>query len=198
MTLARVVAAKNTKNVAVPINKVSPALISPKQMFWGFFWYNIPMKYVLYVLTMAVLFVGGMIIGNVFLPEQAVVRASSVSVPNLDTSNPIFAFTNRETVARDIDLLNNALASCPVVVGEEKDKIVNHIKLWLALEDFELKKSILELEMAKNVDSNRPTAQFLQAVNEYNTAREKVEKMADELFPQAPPPTQEEQPAAVQ
>ena len=37
--------------------------------------------------------------------------------------------------------------------------------------------------MAKNVDHNRPTDQFLQAAQEYNTAREKVEKMAAELFP---------------
>lgn len=141
------------------------------------------MKYALYILTMALLFVGGMVIGNVYLPEQAIVRASSVSVPALDDSNPVFAYTNRESVARDIGLLNNALASCPVIVGEEKDKIINHIRLWLALEDFELKKSVLELEMAKNVDTNRPTGQFLQAVQEYNAARENVEKMASELFP---------------
>ena len=122
--------------------------------------------------------------GNVYLPEQAIVRAASVSVPELDTSNPVFEWTNRETVARDVDVLSTALASCPVVVGEEKDRIINHIKLWLALEDFELKKSVLELEMAKNVDHNRPTDQFLQAAQEYNAAREKAEKMAEELFPQ--------------
>ena len=141
------------------------------------------MKYIFYILTILLLFVGGMIVGNVYLPEQAVVRAASVSVPELDASNPVFDYTNRETVSKDIDILDTALASCPVVVGEEKDRIVNHIKLWLALEDFELKKSALELEMAKNVDHNRPTDQFLQAAQEYNTAREKVEKMAAELFP---------------
>ncbi len=156
------------------------------------------MKYILYVLTILLLFVGGMIVGNVFLPEQTVVRAASVSVPELNDSNPVFTHTNRESVSREVELLSNALASCPVVVDAEKDRIINHIKLWLALDEFELKKSVLELEMAKNVDSNRPTAQFLQAAQEYNTAREKVEKMADELFPQAPPPTQEEQPAPAQ
>ena len=141
------------------------------------------MKYVFYILTMLLLFVGGMIVGNVYLPEQTVVRAASVSVPELDTSNPVFAYTDREAIARDIDILNTALASCPVVVGEEKDRLINHIKLWLALEDFELKKSVLELEMAKNVDHNRPTDQFLQAAQEYNSTRENVEKMAEELFP---------------
>ncbi len=141
------------------------------------------MKYIFYILTILLLFVGGMIVGNVYLPEQAIVRAAAVSVPELDTSNPIFSHTNRETISRDVDILSTALASCPVVVGEEKDRLINHIKLWLALEDFELKKSVLELEMAKNVDHNRPTDQFLQAAQEYNTAREKVEKMAEELFP---------------
>ena len=156
------------------------------------------MKYILYILTMILLFVGGMVVGNIYLPEQSIVRAAAVSVPELNSSNPVFTHTNRESVSRELELLNNALASCPVVVDAEKDRIINHIKLWLALDDFELKKSVLELEMAKNVDSNRPTAQFVQAAQEYNAAREKVEKMADEFFPQAPPPTQEEQPAPAQ
>lgn len=141
------------------------------------------MKYILYILTMILLFVGGMIVGNIYLPEQSIVRAAAVSVPELNSSNPVFTHTNRESVSRELELLNNALASCPVVVDAEKDRIINHIKLWLALDDFELKKSVLELEMAKNVDSNRPTAQFVQAAQEYNAAREKVEKMAEELFP---------------
>jgi hypothetical protein len=141
---------------------------------------------------MILLFVGGMIVGNIYLPEQSIVRAAAVSVPELNSSNPVFTHTNRESVSRELELLNNALASCPVVVDAEKDRIINHIKLWLALDDFELKKSVLELEMAKNVDSNRPTAQFVQAAQEYNAAREKVEKMAEELFPpqaQTPPAT---------
>lgn len=150
------------------------------------------MKYILYILTMILLFVGGMVVGNIYLPEQSIVRAAAVSVPELNSSNPVFTHTNRESVSRELELLNNALASCPVVVDAEKDRIINHIKLWLALDDFELKKSVLELEMAKNVDSNRPTAQFVQAAQEYNAAREKVEKMAEELFPpkaQTPPAT---------
>lgn len=144
------------------------------------------MKYILYILTMILLFVGGMVVGNIYLPEQSIVRAAAVSVPELNSSNPVFTHTNRESVSRELELLNNALASCPVVVDAEKDRIINHIKLWLALDDFELKKSVLELEMAKNVDSNRPTAQFVQAAQEYNASREKVEKMAEELFPPEP------------
>ena len=150
------------------------------------------MKYILYVLTMALLFVGGMVVGNVYLPERTMVRSATVSVPELDTRNPIFEHTNRDNADRELTILNQALQSCPVVVSEEKDRLVNHIKLWLALEDFNLKKAVLELEMAKNVETNRPTDQFLQAVSAYNTARENAEKMAEELFP----PRAEELPAA--
>ena len=112
-------------------------------------------------------------------------------MPELDTHNPIFEHTSRESADRELTILNQALQSCPVVVSEEKDRLVNHIKLWLALEDFNLKKAVLELEMAKNVETNRPTDQFLQAVSAYNTARENAEKMAGELFP----PRAEELPA---
>lgn len=141
------------------------------------------MKYTLYILTMALLFAGGMIVGNVYLPDHSTVRAAAVAVPELDTHNPIFSHTDRTIAERELGILSQALQSCPVVVNEEKDRLVNHIKLWLALEDFHLKKAILELEMAKNVESNRPTSQFLKAAEDYNTARAYAEKMADELFP---------------
>ncbi len=141
------------------------------------------MKYTLYILTMLLLFAGGMIVGNVYLPDHSTVRAAAVAVPELDTHNPIFSHTDRTIAERELGILSQALQSCPVVVNEEKDRLVNHIKLWLALEDFHLKKAILELEMAKNVESNRPTSQFLQAAEDYNTARAYAEKMADELFP---------------
>lgn len=154
------------------------------------------MKYILYILTMILLFVGGMIVGNNYLPEPSTVRAAAISVPQLNTQNPIFERTDKEIAERELNILDQALASCPVVVSEEKDRLVNHIKLWLALEDFNLKKAILELEMAKNVETNRPTAQFLQATQEYNQARENAEKMADELFPARTPQEQPAEPAA--
>ena len=142
------------------------------------------MKYTLYILTMLLLFVGGMLVGNLYLPDPATVRSSAVSVPDLDDTNPIFSHTDKEIAERELAVLSQALQSCPVVVNEEKDRLINHLKLWLALEDFELKKSVLELEMAKNIEANRPTTQFLKATHDYNTAREQLEQMAEELFPQ--------------
>lgn len=112
--------------------------------------YNIFMRYILYILTMAVLFAGGMIVGNMYLPQRDAVLAAAVSVPDLSTQNPIWQETSRETADKELTILNQALQSCPVVVNEEKDRLVNHIKLLLALEDFKLKKALLELEMAKN------------------------------------------------
>lgn len=132
---------------------------------------------------MVLLFACGVIVGNIYLPEHSTVRASSVSVPDLDMSNPVLAHTDKESAERNLKILSQALQSCPVVVNEEKDRLINRIQLWMALEDFNLKKSVLELEMAKNVEYNRPTDQFLQAAQAYNTSREQVEKMADELFP---------------
>jgi hypothetical protein len=149
------------------------------------------MRYVFYFLTIAIFFAAGMIVGNLYLPQQSAVLASSVSVPELSAHNPILSQTSRETADQELTELNQALDACPVIVGEEKDRLVNHIKLMFALSDFELKKARLELEMAKNNDSNRPTAQFLQATTQYNAAREYVEKLADELFP-VPEPVAEE------
>ncbi len=141
------------------------------------------MRYILYLFTMALLFVGGMMVGNIYLPQRAATLASSVSVPPLSQENPVLQETTLQTAERNLNILNQALQSCPVVVNEEKDRLVNQIRLLLALEDFEIKKARLELEMAKNTDTNRPTSQFTEAVSDYNAAREFAEQMANELFP---------------
>lgn len=154
------------------------------------------MRYILYLFTMALLFVGGMMVGNMYLPERAATLAASVSVPPLNQDNPILKSTTCQTAARNLDILNQALQSCPVVVNEEKDRLVNQIRLLLAVEDFEIKKARLELEMAKNTDTNRPTSQFIQAAADYNAAREYAERLADELFPMPEPAA--ETPAAAE
>ncbi len=154
------------------------------------------MRYILYLFTMALLFVGGMMVGNMYLPERAATLAASVSVPPLNQDNPVLKSTTRQTAARNLDILNQALQSCPVVVNEEKDRLVNQIRLLLAVEDFEIKKARLELEMAKNTDTNRPTSQFIQAAADYNAAREYAERLADELFPMPEPAA--ETPAAAE
>ena len=149
------------------------------------------MRYILYLFTMGLLFVGGMMVGNIYLPQRAATLAAAVSVPPLSQENPVLQETSRQTAERNLNVLNEALQSCPVVVNEEKDRLVNQIRILLALEDFEIKKARLELEMAKNTDTNRPTSQFTKAVSEYNAAREFGEQLANELFPVPAPEPQE-------
>lgn len=149
------------------------------------------MRYILYLFTMGLLFVGGMMVGNIYLPQRAATLAAAVSVPPLSQENPVLQETSRQTAERNLNVLNEALQSCPVVVNEEKDRLVNQIRILLALEDFEIKKARLELEMAKNTDTNRPTSQFTKAVSEYNAAREFAEQLANELFPVPAPEPQE-------
>ena len=155
------------------------------------------MRYILYLFTMALLFVGGMLVGNMFLPERAATLSATVSVPPLTQDNPALQTSTREAATRNLLILNDALKACPAVVNEEKNRLVNQIRLRLAVEDFELKKARLELEIAKNTDTNRPSAQFIkateeynrskytphQAAEEYNAARLYAEQLADELFP---------------
>lgn len=141
------------------------------------------MRYILYLFTMGLLFVGGMMVGNIYLPQRAASATRAVSTPKLNTANPALENTTRERVERSLTALGSALSSCPVVVNEEKDRLINQIRLRLALEDFELKKIKLELEVAKNKEASRPTASLTQATAEYNQARQYAEKLADELFP---------------
>jgi len=141
------------------------------------------MRYLLYFLTVAVFFALGMVVGNLYLPDHSAAHSAVVAVPGLPQDNPALQTLSRQEATENLTLLNQALSSCPVVVAEEKDRLVNRLKLLLAVDDFELKKTQLEMEMAKNIDTNRPTAQFVQATSAYNTALESVTKLANELFP---------------
>jgi len=141
------------------------------------------MRYILYFFTMVLLFAGGMVVGNVFLPQRSTSLATAVSAPGVSEENPAMQQVTREIAEKDLELLNKALSACPVIVNEEKDRLLNQIKLRLALENFELKRLKFELEIAKNQISNRPTPQYIQANAEYKQAKEHVEKLADELFP---------------
>lgn len=141
------------------------------------------MRYILYLFTMGLLFVGGMLVGNLYLPERSASMAAAVSVPDLNTANPAIGAAGTDTVERNLSVLSSALSSCPVVVNEQKDRLINQIRLRLALENFERKKIKLELEIAKNERANNPSAGLTQAAAEYNQARVYAEKLADELFP---------------
>ncbi len=142
---------------------------------------------------MALLFAGGMLVGNNFLPTRDASLAAAVSVPELSLDNPVLQTLTREQAQKDLEQLNQALSACPVVVNEEKDHLLHRILLRLAIENFEYKKTVLELEIAKNNTSNRPTKQLTQAATEYNQAREYVEKLAAEFFPKPVEPKAEEQ-----
>lgn len=141
------------------------------------------MRYILYLFTLALVFVGGMLVGNVMLPESSSSLSATVSVPPLNTKNPALEKSSAQQAQQDLILLNDALSSCSVISSTEKDRLLNDLRLRIALDNFELKKLRLELEMAKNNASNRTTSQFAQAGTEYNQARQQVEKMLEELFP---------------
>lgn len=144
------------------------------------------MRYVLYLFTMALLFVGGMLVGNNFLPQRDSSLASAVSVPALNVENPALQNITREQAQQDLAMLTQLLQEGEGAQNEERTRLLNRISLRLAMEDFEFKKTKLELEIAKNDTTNRTTPQLTQAMNEYNQAREQVEKLANTLFPVQP------------
>ena len=142
------------------------------------------MRLILYIFTMALLFVSGMLVGNSFLPERNASLASAVSVPGLPVDSPILQTLTREQAEQDLVKLKEALATCPDMNNAEKTQLLNRIMLRLAIENFEFKKTKLELEIAKNNKNNRPTNQLTQATSEYNQALETVKKLSEELFPE--------------
>lgn len=142
------------------------------------------MRYILYLFTLALVFVGGMLVGNIYLPERSSSVATAISVPDAQSAHPAIAAATLDAAQRNLHILNEALNSCPVVVGEEKERLIHQIDLFWARQDFDLKKARYELEIAKNTPGTAVTSRFAQASADYSAALKRVEKMAQDYFPQ--------------
>ncbi len=145
------------------------------------------MRYILYLFTLALVFTAGMMVGNLYLPDRSASLAAAVSVPDVNRLNPALDEATPEQTQENLNALTQALTACPVVVEEEKQRLLNQITLFLTLQDFNLKKAAYEAEIAKNTAGNRPTAQFSKAAAEYSSAKTQTEQLADTLFPPETP-----------
>lgn len=159
------------------------------------------MRYVLYLFTLGLVFTAGMMVGNFYLPAHNASVAAAVSVPDMDRVNPAIDEANAQQTQLNLNALTQALSSCSVVVETERERLFNQIMLFLSVQDFELKKAIYEAEIAKNADGSPTTSQFSRAAQDYTTAKEKAEQLADQLFPPEvvePPAQTPEEAAAAQ
>ncbi len=148
------------------------------------------MRYVLYFLTLGLMFTAGMLAGNFYIPARNSSQAAAVSVPDLDRLNPALDMATPQQAQRNITALTQALSSCPVVVETERDRLFKELSLFLALQDFELKKAAYAAEIAKNAGGMSPTDQYKEAAAAYSSAKTYTEQLADQLFPPAQPTEQ--------
>lgn len=160
------------------------------------------MRYVLYLFTLGLVFTAGMMVGNFYLPAHNASVAAAVSVPDMDRVNPAIDEANAQQTQFNLNALTQALSSCPVVVETERERLFNQIMLFLSVQDFELKKAVYEAEIAKNAVGSPTTSQFSRAAQEYTSAKQKAEQLADQLFPPEvtpePPAQTPEEPATAQ
>lgn len=157
------------------------------------------MRYVLYLFTLGLVFTAGMMVGNFYLPAHNASVAAAVSVPDMDRVNPAIDEANAQQTQFNLNALTQALSSCSVVVETERERLFNQIMLFLSVQDFELKKAVYEAEIAKNAVGSPTTSQFSRAAQEYTSAKQKAEQLADQLFPPEvtpePPAQTPEEPA---
>ncbi len=156
------------------------------------------MRYVLYLFTLILVFVGGMLVSNLYLPTRNSSVAASISVPDPADTIPQLKDISLDTASRNLTVLGEALNSCPVVVTEEKDRLLAEINLLLARQDFDIKKALFELEIAKNTPGSSVTAQFAQASADYAAAQQRLEALALQLYPPQPKETDTQETAPLE
>ncbi len=141
------------------------------------------MRYVLYLLTLGLVFTGGMLVGNRYVPTTSSSLSSVIAVPDLDRTNPAIDEATLTQAQENLQALTQALSTCPAVVEEERLRLFNQISLFLTLQDFEVKRYIYEAEIAKNVRGTQITSQFSKAATNYASAKTTTEQLANTLFP---------------
>jgi len=141
------------------------------------------MRYVFYLLTLALVFTAGMVVGNLYIPAHTSSTSVAISMPALDISNEALQKTNEANAQEALAALAQGLAACPLVVDQEKDFLFNRISLYLTLQDFLVKKAVYEAEIAKNIEDTPLNSQFSRAAAEYTAAKTRLEQRANELFP---------------
>lgn len=147
------------------------------------------MRYILYLFTLALVFVGGMLVGNFYLPARNATLATAIAAPGANPDSAALQQCTLPQAEKNLTIISKALASCPVVVSEEKDRLINQINLLLARQDFEIKKARYELEIAKNIKGTRTTAEFTKAGSEYAAAIARLNELANLYFPPEQPGT---------
>lgn len=141
------------------------------------------MRYLLYLCTLALVFTAGMLVSNLYIPDHNTSEATAVSVPDVQSNNPILQQLTPQEAQHSIEILDQALSACPIVVSAEKERLLANISLFLALKDFQVKKAIYEAEIAKNVIGTRTTTQFSRAAEDYTEAKQQIEQLIGQLFP---------------
>ena len=154
-----------------------------------------PMRYILYFFTLALVFTSGMVVGNFYVPDHSRSLAAAISIPDAQADQAILSLITAEKTQSNLDTLNQALESCPLVVSEEKEQRLHEVALFLAVQDFQVKKAVYEAEIAKNITGNPPTAQLDQAAQEYTLAKARVEELVQLYFPPEVPEETEALPA---
>lgn len=144
------------------------------------------MRYVLYLFTLILVFVSGMLVANVYLPTRNSSIAAAISVPEPAQNIPQLEEISLQQATRNLDTLKQALNSCPVIVAEEKDRLLAEINLLLARQDFDIKKALFELEIAKNTPGTSVTPQFAKASADYAASLKNLETLALQLYPPQP------------
>lgn len=151
------------------------------------------MRYILYLFTLALVFTSGMLVGNLYIPDHSTSLSAAISIPDAEVDQTVLSLVSSQQAQTNLDTLDQALTSCPLVVNEEKDRLFNELSLFLALQDFQVKKAVYAAEISKNITGTRPTAQFNQAAKEYTLAKDKLEQLAALYFP----PKEPQEPAAL-
>ncbi|MDR0291622.1 MAG: hypothetical protein LBI01_02370, partial [Elusimicrobium sp.] len=129
------------------------------------------------ILLLIIIFLGGVYIGNVYMPQRDATTAVAVAVPPLETYGTDMSAYNFDAAQKTLadmyaDMMQDPEHFSPTV-SDARLKILN---MTLALQNYNITRSKYEAEIAKNRVNAQPSPDYVKAAADYAAAKKTFEK----------------------
>ena len=147
------------------------------------------------ILLLIIIFLGGVYVGNNFVPQLDAASAVAVAMPPLENYGADISNYNFEKAQKTLSdmkaVINGNKELFPPALT---DAWFNELNMTLALQNYQRACSRYEAEIAKNKANAPSTHEFLKAAADYSAAQKTFEKYIETLKPKetAPEPAEPE------
>jgi len=144
------------------------------------------------ILLLIIIFLGGVYVGNVYVPQRDMSSAVVVAVPQPDTLGVDFDGYNYENAQKTLAVIKAALTQRPDVFPPTASAAwCDNLNMTLALQNYQTALARYEAAAAKNKPNAAVSPEYVKAAADFAAAKKTFEKYIEEQKTAAATPAQQ-------